>query len=429
MNDLKFAVRQLLKSPGFTAVAVLTLALGIGTCTAMFSIVNAVLLKPLPFFKPDRLVWIENVFSDEGLSGRTSRADTFLGWRDQCKSFESLAAYFAFSDYGRLTLTGTGGPERLRSVGVSENFLPTLGIVPLHGRNFTAEECQWLGADGLSIKTGAVLLSHGFWQRRFGGDPFVVGRTITLNNSPSTVVGVLPASFDFAAIFTPGSDVDVITPFPLTKETASYGNTVFGIGRLKPGVTIEQAQTELTVISDRLHETIKGVGAFGAKIRALDTALRGKFRSAFLILSAAVACVLAIACVNLSNLLLARLNARRQEFTVRLVLGASRWQLIQQTLTESLLLAFAGSLIGVPLAAWATGLLARLQTFGVPLLENASVDRVALAVTIAPAPCPQQCFADGIGIIRHQAAARSTRSRRSKVTRTSGKKADARSGL
>lgn len=217
---------------------------------------------------------------------------------------------------------------------------------------------------------------------RFGGDPFVVGRAIALNNSPSTVVGVLPASFDFAAIFTPGSDVDVITPFPLTKETASYGNTVFGIGRLRPSVTIEQAQTELSVISDRLHETIKGVGAFGAKIRALDTALRGKFRSAFLILSAAVACVLAIACVNLSNLLLARLNVRCQEFTVRLVLGASRWQLIQQTLTESLLLSFAGCLIGVPLAVWATGLLARLQTFGVPLLENASVDRVALAVTI-----------------------------------------------
>ncbi len=382
MNNLRYAVRMLLKNPGFTTVAVLTLALGIGTCTAMFSIVNAVLLKPLPFHEPDRLVWIENVFSDSGLSGRTSRADTFLGWREQSKSFESLAAYFAFSDYGSLTLTGTGNPERLRSVGVSDTFLPTLGIVPLHGRNFTPEECQWLGADGLSLKTGAVLLSHGYWQRRFGGDPSVVGRTITLNNSPSTVVGVLPATFDFASIFTPGSEVDVITPFPLTPETASYGNTVFGIGRLKPGVTVEGAQAELTVISDRLQQTIKGVGAFGAKIQPLDTALRGKFRDAFLILAAAVGCVLAIACVNLSNLLLARLNARRQEFNMRLVLGASRRHLSHQTLTESLLLAFAGSLIGVPLAAWATGLLARLQTFGVPMLENASVDYAALAVTI-----------------------------------------------
>jgi putative ABC transport system permease protein len=374
MNDLKFAFRQLSKNPGFTAVAVLTLALGIGTCTAMFSIVNAVLLRPLPFQKPDRLVWIENVFSDSGLSGRTSRADTFLGWREQSQSFEALAAYFAFSDYTPLTLTGTGYPERLRSVAVSDNFLPTLGIAPLKGRNFTSEECAFNGP-------GAVILSHAFWRGKFGGDPAVVGRTIQLNNAPCTVVGVLPPSFDFATVFTPGSVVDVITPFPLTTETARYGNTVFGIGRLKTGVTLEQAQTELTVISDRLQATIKA-GTFGAKVRTLDGALRGRFRSAFLILAGAVACVLAIACVNLSNLLLARLNARRQEFAVRLALGATRRHLVQQTLTESLLLASVGSLLGVPLAAWATTLLANLQTFGVPLLQSASVDRIALAVTI-----------------------------------------------
>jgi predicted permease len=374
MNDFKFAFRQLLKNPGFTAVAVVTLALGIGTCTAMFSIVNAVLLKPLPFHKPDRLVWIENLFSNGGLSGRTSRVDTFLGWREQSKSFESLAAYFAFSDYTPLTMTGSGDPERLRSVAVSDNFLPTLGVHLLYGRNFTAEECAFNGP-------GAVVLSHAYWQRRFGGDPSVVGRTLTLNNNPNTVVGVLPASFEFGTIFTPGNGVDVITPFPLTPETVRYGNTVFAIGRLRTGVNFERAQTELTVISDRLQATIKA-GSFGARVRPLDIALRGKFRSAFLILAAAVACVLAIACVNLSSLLLARLNARRQEFTVRFVLGARRRHLVQQTLTESLLLALAGSLIGVPLAAWATRLLARLHTFGVPLLQSASVDYVALAVTI-----------------------------------------------
>jgi predicted permease len=374
MSDLRFALRQLLKNPGFTAVAVLTLALGIGTCTAMFSIVNVVLLKPLPFHKPDRLVWIENVFSDDGLSGRTSRADTFLGWREQARSFESLAAYFAFSDYVPLTMTGKGNAERLRNVAVSDNFLPALGVTPLYGRNFTREECAFNGP-------GTVILSHGFWQGRFGGDPSVVGRVITLNNKPNTIIGVLPASFDFGSVFTPGNAVDVITPFPLAPETARWGNTVFGIGRLKTGVTLNQAQTELTVISDRLHETIRG-GLFGAKIRPLDAALRGKFRSAFVILSAAVACVLAIACVNLSNLLLARLNARRQEFTVRLVLGASRRHLVQQTLAESLMLSFIGSLIGVPVAVWATNLLARLQTFGVPMLQSASVDHVALAVTI-----------------------------------------------
>lgn len=300
MNDLRFALRQLLKNPGFTAIAVLTLALGIGTCTAMFSIVNAVLLKPLPVYQPDRLVWIENIFGDSGLSGRTSRADTFLGWREQSKSFESLAAYFAFSDYVPLTMTGKEGSERLRSVGVSDNFLPTLGITPLHGRNFTVEECAFNGP-------GAILLSHAYWQRRFGGDPAVVGQKITLNQQPGTIVGVLPESFDFASIFTPGSEVDVLNPFPLTPETARFGNTVFGLGRLKQGVTLEQAQAELTVISDRLQATLKA-GTFGARVGTLDATLRGKFRSAFMLLAAAVVCVLAIACVNLSNLLLARLN-------------------------------------------------------------------------------------------------------------------------
>jgi putative ABC transport system permease protein len=375
MNDLKFALRQLLKNPGFTAVAVFTLALGIGTCTAMFSIVNAVLLRPLPFRDPSRLVWIENVFSETGLSGRTSRVDTLLGWREQSNGFDSLAAYFAFSDYSRLTMTGMGEPERLRGVGVSQNFLPTLGVSLLLGRNFTAEESLGLGPD-------AVILTYGYWQRRFGADPSMVGRKIILNDHPGTVVGVLPAAFDFSSIFTPGSEVDVITPFPLTTETANWGNTVFGIGRLKPGVTLHQVQSELNVISDRLHEKIKGYGAFGARVSSLDAALRGRFRGAFLILIAAVVCVLAIACVNLSNLLLARLNARRPEFAVRVVLGAGRWQLVRQTLTESLLLAFAGSVIAVPLAAWATGLLARLHTFGVPLLQDAAVDHVALAVTI-----------------------------------------------
>lgn len=380
MYDLRFALRQLLKNPGFTTVAVLTLALGIGTCTAMFSILNAVLLKPLPFPQPAKLVWIENIFPD-GLSGRTTRVDTFLGWREQSQSFESLAAYFAFSDYWGLILSGEGAPERLRGVGVSDNFLPTLGVQPLYGRNFTAEECQWRGTDGLNLKPGAVILSYDYWQRRFGGDPGIVGRTLTLNAVVTTVAGVLPPTFHFSALFTPGSDVDVITPFPLTPQTAQWGNTVFGVGRLKPDRTPEQAEAELRVINEQLRKKITG-GEFGARVSSLDTALRGRFQTAFLILAAAVFCVLIIACVNLSNLLLARLNSRRQEFAVRMFLGAARRHLIQQTLAESLLLASAGSLLGVPLAAWATRLLAHLQTFGVPLLESASVDSVALLVTI-----------------------------------------------
>jgi predicted permease len=374
LADLKFALRQLAKAPGFAFVAIATLALGIGACTAMFSIANAVLLKPLPFRGPERLVWIENVFGG-GLSERTTRVDTFNGWREQSRSFEALAAYFAFFDYGRLAMTGAGDPERLRGVGVSDNFLPTLGVSLLHGRNFTAEECAWEGP-------GAAILGHSFWQRRFAGDPAIVGKTLTLNNKATTIVGVLPEAFDFDSIFSPGSEVELLTPFPLTPETARWGNTLFGIGRLRPHATLEQAQAELTVISERLRETIRDSGAFGAIVRPLGDALRGKFRGAFLLLTGAVACVLAIACVNLSNLLLARVNVRRQEFGVRVALGARRRHLVQQALTESLLLAFAGCLVGVPLAMWATRALARLQTFGVPLLQDARVDPTALAVTI-----------------------------------------------
>ncbi|HEY6552257.1 MAG TPA: ABC transporter permease, partial [Vicinamibacteria bacterium] len=225
-------------------------------------------------------------------------------------------------------------------------------------------------------------LSHSFWKRRFGSDPLVVGRTLTLDTKAVTVVGVLPSTFDFDAIFSPGSEIDVITPFPLTPETARWGNTLFGIGRLRPGVTVAAAQAELTLISERLRKTLPNGGGFGAKVSPLGEALRGRFKSAFLILGGAVACILAIACVNLSNLLLARANVRRQEFSVRVALGASRRRLAQQTLTESLLLAVAGSMVGLPIAIVATRGLARLQTFGVPLLQDARVDPLALAVTI-----------------------------------------------
>ncbi len=372
---MKHALRQLLKSPGFAFTAIATLALGIGTCTAMFSLVNAVILKPLPFRDPDRLVWIENSGRD-GLSARTTRADNLLDWRTQSHSFQALGGYFAFFDYGRITLTGGGEPERLRGVGVTDNLLDVLGVRPQLGRNFTLEECSGKGP-------AAVILSHAFWQRRFAADPSIVGRTLILNKTPTTVVGVLPRTFDFDAIFSPGNEIELITPFALTAETASWGNTLFGIARLRPGVTAAQAQAELDVIDAALQKAHPERWSFGARVSSIDDALRGKFRRSFYVLAGAVLCVLAIACVNLSNLLLARLNARRQEFAVRIALGARRRHLVQQALTESMVLAFAGSLIGAPLAMWATDLLSRLQTFGVPLLQDATVDLTALGVTIA----------------------------------------------
>jgi predicted permease len=374
LSDLRFAFRQLVKAPGFAFVATSTLALGIGACASMFSVVNAVLLKPLPFREPDRLVWIENVGTN-GLSERTTRADVFAGWRDQNRSFESLGAYMAFFDYGRKTLRDAGEMERLRSVPVSETFLPVLGVAPLLGRNFTTEECAWQGP-------GAVILSHAFWKRRFAADPAVVGRALTLDDKPATVVGVLPPTFDFDAVFAPGSEIDVLEPFPIAPETAAWGNTLFAVGRLRPGVAPAQAQAELTATSRHLESTLaSGARGFGAVVRPIDEALRGRFRAAFLVLAGAVSCVLAIACVNLSNLLLTRANARRQEFAVRAALGAGRGRLIRQALVESLLLAVAAAAAGLPLAVVATRAIARLQTFGVPLLQDASVDAVALALT------------------------------------------------
>ena len=375
MHDVRFALRQLTKNPGFSIVAVLTLTLGIGTCSAMFSLVHAVLFRPLPFRDSDRLVWIENVGSG-GLSARTTRVDNFLEWRAQNRSFEELAAYFAFFDYSRYTLIGSGEPRRLRGVGISKNFLGILGVQPMLGRGFTDEECAWNGRK-------AAMLSHAFWRQDFAADPNVVGRTITLNGDPTEIVGVLPPSFDFDSVFAPGTEVELLLPFPLTEETARWGNTLFSIGRLKPSATIQQAQAEFDVISRQVSSAHPERGGFGARMSGLETSIRGGFRQSLLMLFAAVGCVLLIACVNLSNLLLARANARRREFAVRVALGATRWHLIRQTLTESLMLALGGCVLGVPLAFVATQGLSRLRTFSIPLLQSTTVDATVLGFTVA----------------------------------------------
>jgi len=374
MNDLKFAFRQLLKNPGFTAVAVLTLALGIGACTSMFSVVHAVLLRPLPFRNPERLVWIENIGSG-GLSARTTRVDNFLEWRQQNGSFESLGAYFAFFDYARFTLIDHGEPQRLRGVGISQNFLGVLGVQPLLGRGFTEEECVWNGRK-------AALLSHAFWQQHFNGDRSVVGRPVTLNGEPTEIVGVLPPSFDFDSVFAPGTEVEMLLPFLLAEETARWGNTIFAIGRLKQSRTMWQAQAEFNVISRQVGAAHPERGGFGARMTSLEDSIRGPFRTAMFILSGAVACVLLIACVNLSNLLLARANSRRKEFAVRSALGASPWRLVRQILTESLVLSFGGCALGVPLAFVITSLLVRLKAFSIPLLQTTRVDPTVLIFTV-----------------------------------------------
>ncbi|MCW5559384.1 MAG: ABC transporter permease, partial [Verrucomicrobiae bacterium] len=297
MPDLRFACRQLLKNPGFTAVAVLTLALGIGATTAVFSLVNALLLRPLPFREPERLVWIGNDIGGSGLSSVTTRAGAFADWQRQNSSFERLGAYFGFFEYGSQTLAGKGDPVRLQGVGVSQDFLETLGVRPRLGRNFSAEECQWNGAK-------AVILSDALWKGRFGGDPDIVGQTISLRDDliavvggrpqmePYVVAGVLPPTFDFASIFTPASRVDFLLPFPITPETDNWGNTLVVIGRLKPGVTLAQARSEFEVLNEQIKKAHPERGTdFRAVMTPLKEQVSGSYQRPFFILAAAVGCV------------------------------------------------------------------------------------------------------------------------------------------
>jgi putative ABC transport system permease protein len=374
-QDLRFGARTLLKNPGFTVIALLTLALGIGANTAIFSVVNALLFRPLPFREPERLVWVANTGTTGGLSSVTTRVANFNDWRAQNKSFEDLAAYFAFFDYGSYNLIGVGEPERVIGVGVSQNFFTLLGVAPLLGRSFNEEEARWNG-------NPSVILSHAYWVRRFAADPNVVGRALTLNDKSTTVVGVMPPTFDFASTFSPGSRVDILTPFPLTQETDRWGNTLAVIGRLKPGVTVAQAQAELNLLNQQLKQAHPERWAWGAKLTGLQEQISGKFRRAFLVLFGAVGCVLLIACTNLSNLLLARAATRRKEIAVRIALGANRARLVRQMLTESLLLAGGGALLGLPLAFAATRLLASSKAFSIPLLQTIKIDGTALAFTL-----------------------------------------------
>ena len=386
-QDLRFGARMLLKKPGFTAIAVITLALGIGANTAVFSVVNALLLRPLPFREPAKLVWIASnrvvdkssglslTAAQGGLSGVTTQVGHYSDWRRLNQSFDDLAAYFAFSDYMSYTLTGSGEAERLRGVSVSQNFLDLLGVSPEMGRGFDDQECVWNGK-------GAALLTHTFWERRFGSDRGVIGSTVTISDKPTTIVGVLPASFDFASVFTPGARVDILVPFPICPETDRWGNTLAVVGRLKPGVSIESAQAEFDSITPELIRAHPERNQNGARLVSLQDQVRGPFRPAFVVLFCAVGCVLLVACTNLSNLLLARAASRRKEIAVRIAVGAERSRLIRQMLTESVLLAFCGAALGLPLAIIATRALAATHAISLPLLQTVRIDSGALGFTL-----------------------------------------------
>ncbi|MGH9753314.1 MAG: ABC transporter permease [Blastocatellia bacterium] len=374
IQDLRFGLRMLLKNPGFAFVAVLTLALGIGANSAIFSVVNAVLLRPLPYQDPDRLVMVS--YYRAVMLNDFALAAEFLEWRDQAKSFEQIAAY----RFDTADLTGSDEPERLAAGFVSADLFTTLGVTPALGRSFTPTEDTLGGAQ-------AVILSDGLWQRRFGGDPQMMGRTLTLGGQSRTVIGIMPPGFRFL------DEADLWLPLALNvnQQLNRQGSAVRVrvIARLKPGMTLEAAREDLSVILDRQQQAFPHVyrryGDIQVRVIGLSESLVGDVRRALLSLFGAVLFILLIACANVANLLLARSAARQKEMAIRAAVGAGRWRLVRQSLTESLLLSLAGGLAGLLVAKWGVKLLVAFSPDWIARIGESRVDGRVLGFTCVAA--------------------------------------------
>jgi predicted permease len=383
-QDLRYTIRTLRRDSAFAVFAVLIVGLGIGASCTIFSVLNTLLLRPLPFRDPGNLVWIKNNpnVDAKNLSGQTIQVNYLRSLSERTKSFSEVGAYFAFYGSGDDKLIGQGEPERLTDVPVSLNFFPMLGVEPMLGRQFTVDEASNF-QPGTAAQPGAVILSYALWQRRFNSDPHIVGRTVNLNGQLNLIVGVLPASFDFGNVFVPGTKVDLYSPFPMNDQTNHWGNTMAAVARLNPGATLKSAQAETTILAKEMNKENPNMNGFDPALSPLAEHVSGTVRPTLILLCSAVGVVMLIVCANLSNLLLARSANRQKEIAIRSALGATKMRLIRQMLTESVVLSCCGALAGLVLAVFGTRMLAHLSGFAIPLLGSVHVDGRALAFTAA----------------------------------------------
>jgi len=379
-HDIRNALRSLRFDRSAAVFSIAIVGLGIGASATVFSICQALLLRPLPFEEPDRLVWIANGTS-ENLSAQTVQVVNLVEFREQSRSLEGVAGFFQFYAPGDVRLTGSGEPERLTGVPVTQTFFPLLGVRPHAGRFFDESESRFNAP-------GTAVLDYRFWQRRFAGDRGIVGKSIVLDGKPVTVIGVLPASFDFEATFIPGRRVDLFFPFPLSPETNRQGNTLALVGRLRKGADLRAAQAEATLIASRFKPGRVGDrsrNGFDPRLTTLRERVSGRFQSALLVLAGAVAFLMLLVCANVSNLLLVRASRRQREMAVRAALGATRGDLVRQMLAESLTVSVAGAGVGIIFVMAATALVSRLQGTTIPLVHDVRVDHVALGFTVVMA--------------------------------------------